>query len=124
MKTSVLIILPAATVDTKDEIAKRLEPYRHREEPDYFFGRWDYWTTGEPGLLEDSGLIKPNEPRFSRLGAVVDLQGKWHDIEDFGWKLVNEELDNKEPLRQWRAHLEKVLRDHEGLLGVVITAHR
>ena len=135
MKVSTLIILEKDTTDLDQAIEDKLSPYKN--------DKWDYWTifdhnhikdakkpdnliSEEEELLLCTSYIDPSIEEFSQLAVVVDLAGKWHDIENFGWTLLGEKNNEKKSekgAKKWKKHLSKIVKKNKGLLGVIITIH-
>ncbi|WP_442505696.1 hypothetical protein SH528x_004496 [Novipirellula sp. SH528] len=56
-------------------------------------------------------------------GAVVTPDGQWHDLSDFGYRLMNDADSNAEPLERWHEHYWKLMRDNPDCWVIETWAH-
>jgi hypothetical protein len=100
--------------------------------------RWDWYSFSEDGpfndpeasaLLGGVGLIDSVcriscLPTDYSLSAVITPDGIWHDLEDFGWSLVEgDSLRNQNALANWQACLRETVALHQNAVGVKVHCH-
>ena len=95
-------------------------------------GQWDYWVVEDKIHCTTKMDIRFDNPKWYECSAqLADLKeisfsailtpdGVWHDIEDFGWRLIDDNPEkNKEALLEWDLHRIRIIdtyADHVGLL--------
>lgn len=130
MKTHVLILITYDVPGTElsDAVQDQLEQHRRMETDELIRpGRFDYLVGAFEKSLNDpvaEGRL-PDETRCSWSGnvcdksrvppdlvpgALVTLDGHWHDLSDFGWRMVNEpSAANRDSLARWSARYRALL---------------
>ena len=121
MKTLVLVLVPYDVPGAAlgDAVMERLKPHRQIESDESVRGRFDYLVGAFEELLNDpiaEGRLPADERRAwagnvcdkSRVppevipGALVTLDGAWHDVSDFGWQMIPASTAaNQRALAQW-----------------------
>ncbi|HTL82301.1 MAG TPA: hypothetical protein VL651_11375 [Bacteroidia bacterium] len=140
VKSRTLLILDPSTIDIKEAVDQKLAPHKQLEEPDFISGKWDYWTIFKtdqftaanrptnliskiPELILSTNYITKSNKTFFDVSSIVDLEGKWHDLQDFGWTMINRDNRNEAGLELWRKHIVGIIDNAEGMLGVIVTTH-
>lgn len=123
MKTLLYVFVPESVgpFELADTVEALLEPFRLKHE-DTIQPHWrfDYLCEFEPTLncaATDAELppqirseYAGHITRLSRLssdalpGAVVTTHGEWHDLSDFGYRMMNDESANASARQNWRQH--------------------
>jgi len=100
--------------------------------------RWDrYDLLGDGPFADDevnrlvSGFDVPSRvcrishlPPDYEVSAAVTPDGRWHDLVDFGWRLVDgNSPQNREALIQWQAHFREIVAQHPDAIGVEVDCH-
>jgi len=63
-------------------------------------------------------------PPDYRVSAAITPDGTWHDIEDFGWRLVDgDSPQNQAALARWQAHFRDIVERHPHAIGVEVHCH-
>ena len=143
MKTQVFILIPydvppAEFHDFEDLL---LESHRTGEDDPPRVGHFDYLVGPLRKSLNDpvaAGRLPPsvrraysgniceraNLPEGVVPGALVTPDGSWHDLFDFGWRMVNESSEaNLEAFAQWTAHYRELIATYEDCWVVELWAH-
>ena len=142
MKSLITIIIHKDVSDLKAELVKALEPHRLNEDNlDSIKGHhWDYWYFPESPNLIDTEIKKrfseieddifnntsyvKNLPSNYVTSGIIDLSGRWIDIQDFGWKMMNEPgPENEEALRKWKDKQNKVFDGNSEHICIQIIIH-
>ncbi len=132
MKTKVFVLVPydVPVSDVYDFAGRLLES--HRFDPDLpdSKGRFDYLVGALEKSLNDriaEGRLPPKVRRslsgniceMARLplnvvpGALVTPDGSWHDLSDFGWRMVDEpSASNDEAHLRWSARYRELVAAH------------
>jgi len=131
MQTHVFILVPCNVPPTEICEFVRLLLERSRLNEDEVSGRWDYRYGSLPGTLNDpvtearlpldvrrslSGNICDacRLPSDAVPGALVTLDGAWHELGDFGWRMVDEPCEaNDIAMRKWAARFHELVSEHE-----------
>ena len=143
MKTKVFLLIPYDVPVTEIADYRDLLLEQHRCDPDHPSGggHFDYLVgaLGEP--LNDtiaegrlplnvrrglSGRIceHANLPADATAAAIVTPDGKWHDLSDFGWSMVNEPSEKNEAAhRQWIARFRELIALHANCWIIEVWAH-
>jgi hypothetical protein len=140
MHSRTLIILDPATTDIGKAVDEKLAPHKQLEAPEFVSGNWNYWHISEDDhfttsdrpenlsariseLIQCTNYIDRKNETFYNVSSVIDIDGKWHDLQDFGWTMINRDNRNEEGLKLWRKHVIGIIEKAEGMLGVIITTH-
>ena len=142
MKTQVFVLIPydvpPETIGDYEQMV--LEP--HRMDPDHpkSVGRYDYLVGTSKKTLHDpvavgrlpskvartyAGKIceRANLPEDLLPGAVVTHDGQWHDLGDFGWRLIpKSDAENQAAIKQWRKRYTELLA-YENCWVLEVWAH-
>ncbi len=105
MKGTLLVLLPPGTLSVKDEVRRRLEPFRLNEDDEASIRsrHWDYWHAGPSFPEGDPVLVEDLPPDYCSSG-VLTPDNVWHDLQDHGWRLIDGQPPNN-ILAQKRWHL-------------------
>ncbi|HEY4263622.1 MAG TPA: hypothetical protein VGM98_25890 [Schlesneria sp.] len=144
VKTHVLVLVPYEVPgsDLGDALMSRLEQHRRVESDESpRLSRFDYLvgafgkTLNDPiaeGRLPEqersawSGNVcdKSRVPLDFVPGALVTLGGAWHDLSDFGWRMVDgASAANQNSLARWSAHYRALLAAAPECWGLEVWAH-
>jgi hypothetical protein len=141
VKTQVFVLVPydVSPEDIGDYVQLLLES--HRFVPGESTGRYDYLVGPLGTSLKDpvaEGRLPPkirrsyagniceraNLPADAVPGALVTPDGKWHDLKDFGWQLIQDPSDENTAARgQWRERYHELIAGHLECWVVEIYAH-
>jgi hypothetical protein len=142
LKTRVLVLVPfsvgpSALLAAADELMER---HRMDESRSAGGGRFDY-LVGADGCFDDpiaEGRLPARVRRtlhrqvceVERLpaglvpGALVTPDGSWHDLADYGWRMVDEpSAANEEALARWRARSRELVAENPHCWVVEFSAH-
>jgi hypothetical protein len=143
VKTHVLVFVPydVPATELTEAVDCLLNRYRFDVESLPGTGRFDYLVAALEKSLNDpvaearlpnktrrawSGNIcdKSHLPRDLVPGALITLDGTWHDLSDFGWRMVNEpSTANEEALACWSGHYRELLAAAPDCWVVEVWAH-
>jgi hypothetical protein len=138
MHYNVLIILRRPPEDLRSHVKAVLAPF-YVENDDRIRSRWDGFTIND-GPFTDAvaissfGHLAESEktcvcriahipPEYSA-AAVLTPEGVWHDIEDFGWRLIDQ--DSKRNMRAteaWDRHFREAIAGYPDSFGVEVHCH-
>jgi hypothetical protein len=130
MKTLLYVLVPASTdaIALQDAFDSLLNPHRLDQSLDEIQAdrKFDYLCLLDPTLnCTETEAELPREVRdmyhgtiskVSRLradecaDALVTPDGIWHDIFDFGWRILGNQAANDDASRKWHAHFSQLLR--------------
>jgi hypothetical protein len=139
MKTQVFVIVPYDVPPNEiPEFVDLLLQQSQIKSDDWKSGRWDYRVGALAQTLNDpvaegrlpsdvrrmlSGNIcdRCRLPPEAIPGALVTPDGKWHDLGDFGWRMVKfgwRKVDepceaNDIAMREWAARFHELISGHE-----------
>jgi hypothetical protein len=143
VKTQVFVLVPYDVPPAEIGDFERLLLEKHRFNPDEpgSLGHYDYLV----GALEKSfndpiaeGRLPPkvrnsysgniceraNLPSDAVPGALVTPDGEWHDLGDFGWRLMKEPShENRAALAQWEQRYRELMATHQDCWVVEVWAH-
>ncbi len=143
MKTQVFVLVPYDVPPAEIGDFERLLLERHRFDPDEpgSRGRYDYLVGALEKSLNDpvaeghlppkvrrsySGNIceRKNLPPDIVPAALVTPDGEWHDLSDFGWRMLNEPSNgNREAHAQWENRYRELIVAHQDCWVVEVWAH-
>jgi hypothetical protein len=137
MHYDVLVILDPPVPNLREKVAERMQPFKvDWDDPKPW--RWDWYSLPDDGPFADgevlglvSGFDVPSRVcRMSHLpvdygvSATITPDGSWHDLEDFGWRLVDgDSPQNKEAFAKWQAHFREIVAQHQHAIGVEVHCH-
>ena len=55
--------------------------------------------------------------------AVVTPDGEWHDIHDFGYRMMNDTDANADAQERWNKHFRRLLEEHPNCWAIERWAH-
>jgi hypothetical protein len=134
----VLVILNPPIPNLLEKVAERMHPFDANWEDRKQPWRWDWYSMPEDGPFADpdalrlvNGIDVPSRAcRISRLpfdysvAAAITPDGTWHDIQDFGWRLMDEGSPrNKEAAAKWHAHFRDIVSQYQDAIGVEVHCH-
>ena len=142
MKSHVSVLLESPVESIADRLKHTLEKYRLDEDDIECIQahHWDYWqfpTEGyfsdaeirrafpsEPSdLLRNSAYVR-NLPKDYHTSAVIAENGTWSDLEDFGWRLIDQPSpSNDKAMEQWTSRLRELLAAHQNHICVQVITH-
>jgi hypothetical protein len=141
MKTRVHVLVPLTTpADAlSDHVDRLLAPHRMNDDDPTSGGRFDYLCQLDATLnCTQTEYVLPHSVRrafagrisnTSRLsddasaGALVTPDGNWHDISDFGWRMMADADSNAEAERQWDSRYRNLVAEHQDCWVVETYAH-
>jgi hypothetical protein len=133
----VLLILDLPIADLREKVAERMQPFKV-DWDDAKPWRWDWYSLPDDGPFTDSEVIGiggafdvPSRicrmswlPADYGVAAAITPDGTWHDLEDFGWRLVDgESPQNKEALARWHSRFREIVAQHQDCIGIVVHCH-
>ena len=138
MHYDVLVLLSQACPDLHGTIRQRLLPFK-ADEDGVVHWRWDWYKIGggpfsDPAVtalfseLDESvktcicrvGLL----PADYSVAALLTPDGAWHDIEDFGWRVIDEGSEKNAIAHDlWRKHFRQTVAKFHGAIGVEVRCH-
>jgi hypothetical protein len=140
MHYDVLVILDLPVTHLREKVAEQMRPFRldwdHAESVSR--SRWDWYSLppdgpfsdpGVRGLISDLALLSrvcrmAQLPLDYSVSAAITPDGTWHDLEDFGWRLIDgDSPQNKETLTKWQSHFRDIVVRHQGAVGVEVHCH-
>ena len=141
MKGTLLVVFQLDSQHLDSVVESALKPHRLDDSSiDSIHGRnWDYW------VYHDSNIADPevarvvqkqnataythasfvrNLPDDYTASAVVDPNGVWHNIQDFGWKLTNEpSSENDAASKLWADHFAELRQMYADCVAVEVLYH-
>ncbi|MEM8667715.1 MAG: hypothetical protein AAGG48_09385 [Planctomycetota bacterium] len=138
MKTHLHILVPTSTTlfGIQDAMEALLAPHRLRHDdsiqPNW---RFDYLCLFDASAETDAEL--PREmfdyagyiSRVERLradvsaGAMITPDGVWHDVHDFGYRIMNVLESNSVPQQKWGRHYRQLLKHNPDCWIIETWAH-
>jgi hypothetical protein len=140
MHTLTLVLLPPDTVNLWQAGEKLLRPFQMIDDERKPDTRLDYWTVGGGNIRDELSAVQlavaanrdlaSNVCFVSRLpvdfipGAIVTPDGKWHDLSDFGWKLIKgDSQDNRDTKIFWANEVGMLFAAHKDCIAVEFDTH-
>lgn len=139
MKSSVFVFVPYHEVKfLREYLDAVVEP--HRMDALYRSGRFD-WIISDDERFGDAVADRalPGALREVYGGAVCDLadlgeddipaavvtfDGIWHDLDDFGYRLIDEDSeDNRRALAAWNRHFRRLVDAQEACFVLAMISH-
>lgn len=133
----VLVIFDPPVADLREKVAERMKPFKvDWDDPKPW--RWDWYSLPDDGPFADAevlglvgGFDVPSRVcRMSRLpadygaAAAITPDGIWHDLDDFGWRMVDEgSAQNDEALAKWRVHFREIVAQYQNAIAVEVHCH-
>ncbi len=142
MKSLITVILPKESDEILSQLNIALAPHRLDEESIESFKNhhWDYWYFPDrvegidkelarkfpqetPEVLVNSHYVR-NLPKDYHTSGIIDLTGKWTDLQDFGWSLIKEpSRANDQALEKWKIALKAIWKENENEICVQVVMH-
>jgi hypothetical protein len=107
-------------------------------------GHWDGWTPMKylprnskganrwgKELAQSVCLVDELPPDKNIPHSMVTPDGKWHDVNDFGFKTILQyekgikglHPENVEPMAKWEKHARDILAAHSGHIVLILDCH-
>jgi hypothetical protein len=78
---------------------------------------------GSNEVLAGASLLR-HLPPDHEASAVITPDGVWHDLEDFGWRMMREPSPgNASALAKWRLRYQTILTEFADMVGVEVVYH-
>lgn len=142
MKSHITVIISKDTNDLETALKNALEPHRLDDDDlnSIKSHHWDYWFLPDgqdfndaeisahfpdtnPDILKNASYIKNLLDRYATSG-IVDLSGKWFDLQDFGWTMLNQlSQENKLASEKWKEQQKKILAENVGHIAIQVITH-
>ncbi|MBM9500590.1 hypothetical protein JWG44_10065 [Leptospira sp. 201903071] len=141
MHSHLTVIIPNYTKDIYAELKKIIEPHR-RDEDDIKSIRshhFDYWYFPSDLLIDEElkanypedheevlnhSSYAKNLPEIYYTSGVIFPDGSWIDLQDFGWRLLNEpSLKNEYAWRNWLKRFQQLIAAHKEQICTQIIVH-
>jgi hypothetical protein len=138
MHFDLLVVLNGPVSDLRATIKAVMLPF-YVENDAAIRRRWDWFTIGDGPFTDETtsaqfaGIDEPMKSCISRVdrlpgdysaAALLTPDGIWHDIEDFGWRLIDENSPNNErAAAEWRTHFTEIIGRHRDAIGVEVHCH-
>ncbi|MDV6236124.1 hypothetical protein CH379_010875 [Leptospira ellisii] len=142
MKSHITVLIDSSTQDIHTELKRMLEPHRLNEDDADSIRKhhWDYWffpsenrfDDGElkarfrgtdPEILVHSSYVRNLPGDYSTSGIIL-LDGSWIDLQDFGWRLMNEpSAKNRSAWEKWLKKLELFLDENREQICTQVILH-
>ncbi len=101
---------------------------------------WDYWYFPESPNLTDNDIknqyseldqeilrnasFVKNLPTDYSTSGIIDLTSNWIDLQDFGWKMINEpSSENEKALQKWTNEQKKIFDENSENICVQVIVH-
>ena len=143
MKTQVFVLVPYAVppAEIGDFERRLLERHRFNADEPEGRGRYDHLVGALEKSLNDpvaEGRLPPTVRRsysgniceHANLrpdivpAALVTPDGEWHDLSDFGWRMLNEPSDeNRAAFERWEKRYRELIAAHQDCWVVEVWAH-
>lgn len=142
MHSIVYVLLPPTVSDVVGETDRLLAKYNSDSNES---GKWDDWFPLKYFKPTDEEIVKwgkklassvrpvtqMSEKDYEGPACLVTPDGKWHDIRDFGYKLILQyeqgihglHPENVEPVSKWRALVRETISRHPDHLIFVLDCH-
>jgi hypothetical protein len=142
MKSHITVLIKRNAKNLEEQLRKNIEAYRLDEDSieSIESHHWDYWYFPDDENLNDSELksnfplesddvlsnscyIKNIPEEFSTSG-VICFDNTWVDLQDFGWRLLNEpSSENDKANRNWKEKFAWLLSENKDAICVQIITH-
>jgi hypothetical protein len=142
MKSHITVILKSSVKNIEESLKTVLEAHRLNEDDieSIRAHHWDYWYFFNTGNTGDSEVRKkyPEEnsdllnsayyvkslPNDYKTSGVILTNGRWIDLQDFGWRMTAEPSEeNSNSIKIWMHELEKILSENKNEICVQIIIH-
>lgn len=143
MKSQLFVLIsydvPPEEID--ERVSQRLEPHRFDPDQERRAGRFDYLVGAFDATFDDPATLatlpaelhesfagricrQENLPRDRIPAALLTPDGQWHDLEDFGWRLMQEpSKDNSIAYANWSSHYHKLIDLNPSCWVISVWAH-
>ena len=143
MKTKVFVLVPYSVPagEISAYIHRQLEKHFRNDSDPQRNGRFDYLVGPLETLFADEVTESRLPPKTRRTyhgnicemnrlpfdataGAIVTADGVWHDLSDFGWRMMSDSSQaNQDAISQWNIYFRELLSKHPDSWIVAIWAH-
>ena len=142
MKSHITVILDRSVRSIEKALVEQMVKHRLNEKSNNISKKhtWDYWIyyseedigddeikncfpQESEEILFNSSFIK-NLPKNFITSGVIDQNGKWTDIQDFGWRLLKEpSKENDIAFAKWQQELNTILKTNQNNICIQIITH-
>lgn len=142
MKSHITVIVDGTAENLEEQFKLAVEQHRLDEDSleSIRSHHWDYWylfhecglkdpeikenyPSLDEELLYNTSYIK-NLPQEYQTSGVICLNGKWVDLQDFGWRMIDEpSASNSLAVEKWNRELEGILKSNANNICVEILVH-
>ena len=141
MKGSLLVVIDLQSEHLDTAVEDALEPHRLNEDnlESIRNHHWDYWHYLETEIAdpEVARIVRKQNARayqhasFIRnlpdayiASALIDPKGHWHDLQDCGWRMVDEPSPSNEAAsKEWARRFSQFKEQFKELIGVEVVVH-
>lgn len=149
MKSHISVLIDSSATSLIESLKLALEPHRLNEDdldnPESIRA-WDYWffaddwfaelalkgLAGEltqrypedsEELLNNSAFVR-NLPEGYSTSGIITPDGKWHDLQDFGWGLIKDPCpENDRAEEAWAAKTKELFAAHQDHICIAVVLH-
>ena len=142
MKSHITVIINSKENSIESVLKDQLEIFRMVDDGNEMTKKyyWDYWVyyseedngdaeirqkfpTEAEEVLCNSFYVR-NLPNDYMTSGVIDSEGIWKDIQDFGWQLLKEpSKENNTAFKSWQKALKEILNKNQDNICVQILVH-
>jgi hypothetical protein len=142
VKSHITVILDSDVQSIEAKLIAELEKYRLHEDQEESVQshHWDYWLyfydedkgdkelkalyASEPDVVLWNACYVRNLPGNFETSGVISPEGKWWDMQDFGWRMHDEPSSaNDKAYWKWTMALKGLLNQYENHISVQIVVH-
>ena len=142
MKSPILVILGGTTQTISAPLKDAMERHRLDEDRIEFIQahHWDYWSfpteapfddrelkgkfSAEPEHVSNHAIFVRNSPAEYTFSGVICKDGSLIDLQDFGWRLIDEPSKSIDKARKtWSVKLKALLAENIEDIGVYVIVH-
>lgn len=138
MHYTLLVILTRPPMDLRSHVTALLAPFQ-LENKEGVRPCWDWFTIGDgpfsdaPAALSFPDLDESERTCVCRVGqlpadysaaALLTPDGAWHDIEDFGWRMLDGESErNRRADEAWSWFFKETIARYPDAIGLEVHCH-